>query len=290
MKILKAVTAGTFLCVLFFSTTTQFTACSKEVKTDTLVVRDTLTIRDTLTLKDTVLVDCDCYDLQDGLVAWYNFKGGNLNDSSGKGNDIVFNNATKAPDRFGNANGAYSFNGSSSYMVVANSTSLNPVGAITLSTVVKVNGFYHGQCKTNQILGKMVNNDFGPGFYALRFGHFDCNVPIDVTKEWFHASYGDNNGQITSSVHSDTNLIKTGTWYHVVFTYEQGISKLYINGELKARSEKVVVFTPNSADVYIGKTSNSQFPYPFNGVMDDIRIYERALCYGEVKQLYRLKQ
>ena len=60
---------------------------------------------------------CNC-NLKDGLMAYYNFNGGNLNDSSGLNNNIVFNNAVKTTDRFGKANNAYLFDGSSSYMQV----------------------------------------------------------------------------------------------------------------------------------------------------------------------------
>ncbi|HEV8508760.1 MAG TPA: hypothetical protein VGQ53_25370, partial [Chitinophagaceae bacterium] len=66
------------------------------------------------------------YDVQTGLVAYYNFNGGSLNDGSGQGNNITFNSATQTSDRFGNPNNAYLFNGTSSYMQVPNSASLNP--------------------------------------------------------------------------------------------------------------------------------------------------------------------
>ncbi len=74
-----------------------------------------------------------------------------------------------------------------------------------------------------------------------------------------------------------------------MYTYENGVSKIYIDGLLKAERNNPASFTPSNADVYIGKTINPQYPYYFNGVIDDIRIYNRALCYGEVKQLNRLK-
>ena len=49
-------------------------------------------------------------NLNQGLVAYYPFNG-NANDASGNGNNAIFNNATLAADRLGNANSAYSFNG-----------------------------------------------------------------------------------------------------------------------------------------------------------------------------------
>ena len=101
---------------------THLSSCEKIVhKTDTLYLKDTLTIntRDTINTTDTLTIvdsiNCSCYDLTDGLIAYYNFNNGNLDDSSGHGNNIIFNNATKTTDRFGRANNAYLFNGTSTY-------------------------------------------------------------------------------------------------------------------------------------------------------------------------------
>ena len=58
-------------------------------------------------------------NLTSGLVAYYPFSG-NANDQSGNGNNAVFNSATLTADQFGNANSAYLFNGTSSYIRVAN--------------------------------------------------------------------------------------------------------------------------------------------------------------------------
>jgi hypothetical protein len=280
MKVLKVLSGSVLLYLLCFSTGTQLSSCQKDPIIDTLIVKDTVVIRDT--------VDCNCYDLKDGLVAWYNFKNGTLGDSSGKGNHIAFNNATKTTDRNGNANGAYLFNGTSSYMKVLNSTSINPTKAITLAAIIKLNGFYTGQCHGNNILAKALGSDYNIGYYALRITDHNCNGGLDVTKEKFSGAYGDNqNGG--PYCRTDTSFAKLGQWYNIVYTYENGQSKFYINGELKDSRMLTGTFTPNSADLFIGKFDDSQYPYWFNGVMDDIRIYNRALCEGEVKQLNRSK-
>src|SRR5579862_10059824 len=126
------------------------------------------------TTHDTVVVTPPHDSLADGLVAYYNFTGGNTNDSSGNGNNIIVNNATATTDRNGKANNAYLFDGSSSYMDVANSVSLSPSGSITLFAIVKVNGFYANDCHANQILGKL-SSDAENGIYALRFN--DLSTP-----------------------------------------------------------------------------------------------------------------
>ncbi|HKH62955.1 MAG TPA: LamG domain-containing protein [Flavitalea sp.] len=288
MKLSKSVLALLPIAVFLLFAQTNFTSCQKETEIirDTIIKKDTLIIKDTVRITDTVRCGT-CYNLQDSLVAHYNFNGGNLNDSSGNNNHIVFSNASKTTDRFGKSNNAYLFDGASSYMKVANSTSLNPTNAISLMAIVKINDFYRGNCGANQIFGKGWN-DFINGFYVLRFGSLDgCNVPVDTTREAFTGSYGNLNtraGALNSS-----NFIHTNSWYNVVYTYSNGESKLYVNGSLIHSSNTTAVFTPNSQELYIGKHGDPLFPYLFKGIIDEIRIYKKALCEDEVKLLNALK-
>ncbi len=120
MKIIKLSIPAACLYVLFIFFSTSQTSCSKNTTvhdTTTVTVHDTTVkvVKDTITIIDSLLNDTA------GLVAYYNFNGGNLNDSSGHHNNISFNNATLTSDRLGNANNAYLFDGTSSYMTVPNS-------------------------------------------------------------------------------------------------------------------------------------------------------------------------
>src|SRR5262249_49374028 len=126
-----------------------------------------------------------------GLVAYYNFNGGNLNDSSGYHNDITFNNATPTADRNGVPNNAYLFDGASTYMEVANSASLNPQ-QITLYAIFKVNGFYQGHDHDNFLFVK--DWDGSTGTYLLEYSDYVLSSdPPDSTHEWFLGGYGNNN-------------------------------------------------------------------------------------------------
>lgn len=58
-----------------------------------------------------------------GLVSYYGFNG-NANDCSGNSNNGTVNGATLTTDRFGNTNSAYSFNGTSDYISIHDTTSL----------------------------------------------------------------------------------------------------------------------------------------------------------------------
>jgi len=71
-------------------------------------------------------------------------------------------------------------------------------------------------------------------------------------------------------------------WQHVVLTYGDGTDKLYVNGEYKATAERVLNTT--SDDFRIGLRLDGAGPY--NGSIDDVRIYNRVLSIAEVQAIY----
>jgi hypothetical protein len=289
MKFLKGAIASFLLYTLMVSTGSPFSSCTKkDIVNDTTFIH----VHDTTVVNhhDTTIIVDSLYDLKDGLVAYYNFNGGNLNDSSGHGNNIFLNNsAVTTSDRFGNANNAFLFDGSTSFMQVHNSPSLTTSG-MTLMAIVKVNAFNAGSCSVNQIVGKGFP-DFANAFYCLRFsGPNPCSSPIDSAHEIFIGAFGDNSPQGTGvAVGSDTALVNKGQWYTIIFTYDGILARLYLNGQLKSSVSKSVISTENTNDLFIGKHGDPLFPYFFNGVIDEIRIYNRSLPTGAITLLSNLK-
>jgi len=286
MKVLRSVAGLSFLIIMLFSVEANFTSCKKDVITDTVIIKDTIRIKDTVRIVDSST--CSCYNLTDSLVAYYNFNNGSLKDSSGRGNHITFNNAVATADRFGKANNAYLFNGTSSYMRVPNSASLNPAGAISLMAIVKMNGFYGGTCHGNQIFQKGTK-DQNQGVYSLRVADItsDCNVAVDTAKERAWGFYGDYGA--SASGFDLSRYVRTNTWMVLVLTYDGSSTKFYVDGALKGSSTGTAVFTPNAFDLFIGRAESPDYPYWWNGIIDEVRIYNKALCEGAVKQLSSLK-
>ena len=301
MKLVKFLLAAGAIYLFFIFLGTSQTGCAKKTVIDTVTntVHDTTikNIHDTTTkiVKDTVtLVDSIFANDTSGLVAYYNFNGGNLNDSSGHNNNIVFNNATPTFDRLGNANNAYLFNGNGSYMRIANSPSINPSN-ITLFAIVKVNGWYTGECHASTIINK-GQSDAVNGFYSLRFndssiGHAtSCTLFPDTLNEFFYANYGnDNPVGVATGAGWDSLKIQKGEWYSLTFTYDGTVAKFYLDGALVSSKTETVPFNPNSDDLYLGDTQASLFPYYFNGVIDEVRIYNRAVEGRQVAALNTLK-
>jgi len=218
-----------------------------------------------------------------GMVAYYPFDGNAL-DASGNGNNPTSNNATLTFDRFGTPNSAYQFNGSSSFIRIPNSASLNVGGNISLCVYVKVSGFYSGLCHGNDILNKGQHGG-GSNPYFLRFDDFgytsggNCSNPVDVLHQNFY-------GRSTSMIPGYTPYIVPNTWYCLIFTYDGTTAKLFVDGVQKVSAMSSGLQFNNTSDLIFGRASdisaNAGFPYWFNGVLDDLIIYNRALNSDEI--------
>ncbi len=224
--------------------------------------------------------------LNKGLMAWYPFDG-NANDNSGNGNNPSFNNAKLTTDRFGNPKSAYQFDGATSYMQIPNSASLNCGTRVTISMWVKVNGFYKGACHGNYMICKgpetnwTLNAEFSDGLYDAKNGKDACSIstPVDTAHETFYSSLGG---------WSDSTFIAEGKWYHLALVADSDFVSAYLDGKLIKANAKSPVQEYNSPyDLFLGRYYNaSSTPYWFNGVLDDIRIYNRALNATEIDSLH----
>lgn len=219
-------------------------------------------------------------NLSEGLIAYYPFDG-NAKDASGNNNNPRFNNAVLTSDRFGNSKSAYKFNGRNSFMQIPNSVSLNFKKSITIAAWIYATDFYSGLCHGNRVIMKGVDG-YTDGNYMLTFDdhHFtngqNCNTN---TPDYIHQTfYGVDLGK-------NKTYIKKAQWYFVVYTSDGISSKLYVNCELISNEKAQQRNFSNNEDLFIGKMDNSQYPYWFTGILDDVRIYNRALSSNEILQL-----
>lgn len=223
-------------------------------------------------------------DLNKGLVLYLPFKGNTL-DASPNANHAINYGATLTADQWGNPNSAYRFNGSSHYMRIQNTASLQCDNQITLCARVLVNGFYDGICYGNSIIDKGTP-DYLEGDYHLRFATSisggNCNVK-DTLKQNF---YGQFYNEIPSElVRNNPPYIKKGNWDCLIYVFDGVNVKMFVNGILRYSIVAKTTIGVNTQDVFLGRHDDLTYPYWFNGVMDEVRIYNRALNVLEIDSI-----
>lgn len=200
-----------------------------------------------------------------GLVAYYPFNG-NANDFSGNNNNgQLYGGLVLTEDRFGNSNSAYLFDGVNDYIVCP--TNNFPIGgtARSISVWIKSPNMAVGN---KMLLGWGSPTNFKMSALAMGRG----NLPSRKLMYW---GWGDD---------FDTQMqLQDNVWYHIVYTYENNLGKLYVNGSLD-NSANLYPNTPSGTSFYIGDFTT--VCNNFNGIIDDIRIYNRTLSNSEVQDLY----
>ncbi|MBF0430505.1 MAG: hypothetical protein HQK83_04460 [Fibrobacteria bacterium] len=212
------------------------------------------------------------YDGSNGLVAYYPFNG-NANDESVNTNNGEVNGAALTEDRFGNADKAYSFDGTDDLINCGNDGSLALTKSISIILWINPDSI---------LKGSLIDRGswFARPGYAIYF--FGDSLGM---------RFKDNDTTSTSNFLSKKMGVgKQDVWQQVAFTWDMSTTnlKIYMNSELKGTnnySENIGVL---NGDLLIGKPNMSNEIFYYKGQMDDIYIYDRALSSTEIDSLYHL--
>ena len=215
-----------------------------------------------------------------GLVGWWPFNG-NANDVSGNGNNGTNNGATLIADRFGNANSAYNFDGINDLISIPDSNTLSITNNITMSAWVYVNSDnqnYHS------ILSKRLNGNWS---YNLSLSYYfgSGGSPTEVNKVF---SGRRNNSGAQMEYKFSNEPVVFGQWLHITVKIENNVITFYKNGIDMGVNLYGNQFTIPMINQAIGLTigSNGDGFEWFNGKLDDIGIWNRALAECEIQNLY----
>jgi hypothetical protein len=212
------------------------------------------------------------YIPKDSLVGWWPFNG-NANDESGNKHNGYSKNVISTKDRFGKTNSAFQFNGienSNGSQIITDSFFNIGWQQYSISFWFKIKDL-------NQITRCIINTYPHTG---IGIAYNDNNTPSHLScligpgNAFWHSSR--QHGSFTSW---DTN-----TWYCAVLTKSGTVYKQYLNGKLTN------TFNISQASAYnllarfrfSGIDPGTQI---FNGKIDDIGIWKRALDSNEIKRL-----
>ncbi len=83
------------------------------------------------------------------------------------------------------------------------------------------------------------------------------------------------------------NIQQQNSWQHIVLVGNNGVLTSYRNGEIYYTVFPFGPITPGTTPLYIGVQDPLTGTYYFNGKLDNIRIYSKALITSEVQSLYQ---
>lgn len=202
----------------------------------------------------------------ENLIGWWKLdetEGTLASDSSGFGNHGVLGGAGATfsdNNVIGRMGGGLNFDTKNNYIDVTGMVGLSSQ-QITVSCWANVT--------ENQNWNRFVNHEWvGDGW--LLYAGSDGAVRFGVGQG------GGQNNAITPN-----NTIVLNHWFFVVGTYDGADVKVYFNGSLMDTTALVGATLDNDGNVDFSKSSS------INGMMDDIRIYNRALTQEEILHLYR---
>jgi hypothetical protein len=199
-------------------------------------------------------------NLQSGLVAYWPFNG-NVSDDTPNSNNGTINNATSTSDRKGRASTAFSFDGSTSFISVPDSPSLEQTGNMSISAwVYPINNSNY-----DPIISKGASNEFDLGADFRSGATALCWQNCTTTVSSFFSGY-------------------TSTWVHVTVVVNGTTLNVYRNGVLVSSPTGLSGRSSSGNAVNIGKRPSAA--YYFDGSIDDVRIWSRALSATEVAQVY----
>jgi hypothetical protein len=161
---------------------------------------------------------------------------------------------------------ALRFNGVNSYVTMPDTSAVEITTAGTVAAWININSFKNTFAG---VVHKGTRTDFNDEAYSLQFWSGN-KIYWGITT----ASGAHPNVQSPAAP-------PTGTWVHVLGTWDSSAMKLYVNGALVASGPGVEsIRSPGAFN--IGAQLDGSPYYGFDGLIDDVRVYNRALTPDEV--------
>jgi len=199
---------------------------------------------------------------QTGPVAAYSFDegiGSTVADASGRGNVGTIAGATWSAG--GHSGSALSFNGTNSWVTVADAASLDLTTGMTLEAWIKPTAL----SSWRTVVMKEAAGDLA---YVL-YGYDNAPRP---------ATYISVGGQETTGGGAAPAM---NAWTHLAATYDGATLRLFTNGVLVSTTARTGAIDTSASPLRIG--GNGVWGEYFSGLIDEVRIYNRALSQAEIQ-------
>ncbi|MGA2172887.1 MAG: sugar-binding protein [Sedimentisphaerales bacterium] len=200
-----------------------------------------------------------------GLVGWWKLdekEGTTAADSSGNGNDgTLVGNPVWRPQG-GKIGGAIEFSGKGDYVEIANESNFDITGQITISAWVNITSV------PQEWTGIVTKGDSA------------WRLSTDFANNVFHF------GLARESYLNGRTRVDSGQWHNVVCVYDGRKMSIYVDGNLDVSKPQTGPIATNDFPVCIGENIELT-GHCWNGLIDDVRVYNYALSDSEIMALAR---
>lgn len=205
----------------------------------------------------------------DSLIAYYPFSGSDFDFSFNSNNDSVYG-ATLTTDRFGIPNFAYEFNGLNNWIDCGTNDTLNFTNYFTITGWLNC----YGSTGDHQVILAKFNNSSPNGYV----------IELEPTAKKIQLALGFNGYSLKYYQAYDT--ISFNEWQFFALTYNGDSVSIFVNDSLSNSFLQTGNIYPSNEPLYVGAHNYSGDRNPFNGKIDDIRVFKRVLTESEINALY----
>jgi len=154
---------------------------------------------------------------------------------------------------------AIGFNGPDSYVEIPDYSGLN-VSQLTLETWVYT-----------------TSSDYQ---FVFTKGDYQYVLQLYYNGEIYFGSKNSAGG--SNTVSSTSKRVPLNTWTHIAGTHDGSVMRLYMNGELVGSLAHDGLYTADRNRSLIGQHPAYPTQYPFNGIIDELRIWNIAKTQDEI--------
>ena len=219
-------------------------------------------------------------DLNNGLVLHLKFEG-DAQDSSSSANHGTENDVEYVAGKNGQA---ASFDGEEAFIKISDTDSLDTDYVMTIATWINPNSATDPNRTSSTFASKWYTTDAekNEGDWLLDwYGKTDDSITFGIAN---YPDIGTENGFLSVT----GGVVPKNSWHHIAAIFDNGQIKTYLDGVLIHEEISVIKYTaknkyPND-DIFLGQTWTGSYAY--KGLLDDFRLYNRALSEAEIRQLH----
>lgn len=211
-----------------------------------------------------------------GLIAHWQFDDGTATDITGNGNDGTVNGASPFAGKIGA--GALEFDGNNDFVDAGNIDV--PGEAITVAAWINADNLRNCSASDCRIVSKATGTGEQDHYIMLSTIKIGGGVKLR-----FRLKAGG-----TTTLLAPLGNLSNGQWYHAAAVYDGAFMRLYLNGAAVAITAKSGAIDVNPAvPLWIGGNPPTPTSRPWEGKIDDVRLYDIPLSPAEISELAQVQ-